>query len=458
MSKDAARWSLEGLIDFESEVAADSPTPGELRGEVARAARGLDGGAARRAGFAVWLAGVGASGVGRRFSGALSLVGGGLAALMFLAGVSAVLGLLDREKGGVPVSLFAGVLIGGQWLVLLLAGAGWLFRGRAAEGFSLVQVLVAKLAKRVAGDREAAWWERLMQEGGAARAAVLWRLARLAQAAGVAFNMGVLGGLGGLVLVRHVGFFWETSTEMAMHTVLEKAVALLSWPWAAWWPGAVPDAAVIDATQWVPEAELPPGPAGWWQFLLMAVLVWGLLPRVLLWVGAWWAQRRALGRLDFQARSHRALWRDLTGSARAEPDDKPLDGVLVLDVGGSGLAAEALRPFLLRRMRVHPAAWQPVAVMDEGAEGEAAKALANAPAGVVLLAEGWSLSPPRMSAMHQRVRAKAGVRTPVKFLVANSEAGGLPVGPTDEERREWEKFVDSLRDPEAEVFFYEGDG
>ena len=187
----------------------------------------------------------------------------------------------------------------------------------------------------------------------------------------------------------------------------------------------------------------------------MATLVWGLLPRLVLWWVAWNAGRRALARLDFQARGHRALWRELTGTGRVETDDKPLDGVLVLDVGGSGLTADGLRPFLLRRLRVHPAAWHSVAVLDPGAEAEASRALAKAPAGVVLLAEGWALSPARMSALHAKIRASAGPATPVKFLVANAGAEQHAGAAQPGERREWERFVDSLRDPEAEVFFFE---
>jgi len=175
----------------------------------------------------------------------------------------------------------------------------------------------------------------------------------------------------------------------------------------------------------------------------------------MLWFLAWNSGRRALARLDFQARAHRALWRDLTGSARVETGDRPLDGALVLDVGGSGLTADALHSFLLRRLRVHPVGWHSVAVLDPGAEAEAARALANAPAGVVLLAEGWALSPARMHGLLAKIRASSGPDTPVKFLVANTSPDQTPAAPNPDERHEWERFVDSLRDPEAEVFFYE---
>lgn len=459
MPEEPPPWTLESLVDLEQEIAMSTASPPAVRTAVISAVRGLDGAAARRVGLRVWLAEAGKTSAGSKFTGALAMVGGLLVTVTFLAGISAVLGMLDHERGGVNVVVFLAILIGGQWLVLVLALLGWTFRGHAAEGFSGVQAMVGRLARRFSGDQADAWWRNLMAGGGSPRAAVLWRLARLVQAAGVFFNIGILAGLAGLVLVKHVGFFWETTTETAMRSVLERAVAFLSIPWSAWLAEAVPGVSVIDASRWLPSRTtgLAPGPAEWWEFLLMATVIWGLLPRAILWLLAWNAGRQALAKLDFQGRSHRALWRELLGSDRIETDGKPLDGVLVLDVGGSGLAAVDLRPFLLRRMRVNPAAWHSVAVLDAGAEEEAALAMAKAPAGVVMLSEGWSLSPARMVALHSKIRATVGPETPVKFLIANVSAGHLPISPTDDERREWESFVDSLRDPAAEVFIFGND-
>jgi len=363
--------------------------------------------------------------------------------------------MLDRTRGGIDVLLFLAILLGVQWLILLMAVFAWIFRHKTASGFSGLQALVGKAVHRFSGDGDG-WWNRLMDGGGAPRSALLWRLARLAQGAGICFNLGIISGLLGLVMVKNVGFFWETTTEAAMRDTLMGIVRTLSLPWSGVWPAAVPDASVISASRWLPDqtGALPPGPAAWWLFLLMATFVWGMLPRLLWWLLADAAFKKALGKLDFQARHHRALWRELTGVDRVDTDEKPLDGVLVLDVGGSGMRQEDLRPFLLQKLRVHPAAWHSVAVLDPGAESEAQAALRLAPAGVVLLAEGWALSPPRMAALHAQIRSVAGSETPVKFLVANVGQAGSPTKASEVERKEWERFVDSLRDPFSEVFFF----
>lgn len=453
MANDATRWTLADVVDFEQATAAAQPSTMASKTAALTASRGREATAARRAGLRAWLVETGPHSAGKRFGTALAVVGSGLAFVMFLAGVSAVLGLFDISRGGINVTLFLAILLGGQWLVLIVATCAWLLRRRAAEGFSGVQALLGKLVRRLAGNADNAWWQRLMDQGGEPRNALLWRLARMVQAAGMFFNVGILTGLGGLVLLRHVSFFWETTTQAATYELLEKLTHFLSLPWAAWWPTAVPGPGALHASMWEPGRNLPTGPEAWWEFLLMATLFWGLVPRALLWLLAWKAEKAALGRLDFQSRAHRALWRDLTATGRVETDEPPLDGVLVLDVGGSGLTAESLRPFMLRHLRVHPAAWLTVAVLDAAAEDEATRAIKNAPAGVVLLAEGWSLSPPRMVALHSKIRAAAGPDAPVKFLVANVGPDLQPSPPTDEERSIWIRFVDSLRDPAAEVFF-----
>lgn len=446
-------------MDFEQRLASGAPTPASVRTAVVKAAAGLEGAAARRAGLRVWLAQMPPADAGRRLVAALGWVTTGLAAAAFLGGISAVLGMLDRSRGGVNVTLFLAILIGGQWLALMAATVAWLVRRRAAEGFTLLQSAAARLTRRLAGESDDKGWRRLIDGGARPRAAILWRFARMAQTAGLFFNLGILAGLAGLVFLKNVGFFWETTTEEAMRSALVGAVDLLSAPWVAWFSGAVPDADVIDETRRLPggSSELAPGPAEWWRFLLMATLFWGLLPRAVLWLLAWRASREALEKLDFQGRHHRALWREIIGADRVTTDEAPLDGVLVLDVGGSRLTESQLRPFLLRRLRVNPTAWNSVAVLDAGAEDAAARSLAKAPAGVVLLAEGWSLSPPRMASLHQRIRSSAGAGIPIKFLAVNEGPDGEPMTVSDEERQQWSRFVDSLRDPAAEVFFYEPD-
>ena len=193
----------------------------------------------------------------------------------------------------------------------------------------------------------------------------------------------------------------------------------------------------------------------WVRFLLCAVFFWGILPRVVLWVVALVQERKALEGLDFQAKRHRELWREVMGTQRRDVDEVPLDGVLVLDVGGTGIKKEDLRGFLLRRLRVNPGEWFEVGVWDGKGEQDAARSIRKAPAGVVLLAEGWALSPPRMTALRKQVRDLAGGDMRVFFVVANVGAGGQPEAVNDEEKGVWKDYVDGLADASTEIYFYE---
>ena len=195
--------------------------------------------------------------------------------------------------------------------------------------------------------------------------------------------------------------------------------------------------------------------ATWVPFLFAAIFFWGLLPRAVLWGVAVWKERKALAALDFQSKRHRELWRGMMGTRRMDLDEAPLDGVLVLDVGGTGLDKEDLRGFLLRRLRVNPGEWFQVGVWDEKGDKAAAKSIRNAPAGVVLLAEGWALSPPRMSALRKQVRNLADPDTRLYFLVVNVANDGKPAEVSEGEKGIWQDYVDDLADAGAEVFFYE---
>lgn len=450
------RWTLEDLIDFEQAILKNPVSPAAIKASVVKAAEGKEGSQARRDGLKVWvsLTRTGST-AGRKFSRIMLSMGGGLCLLGGVAGGGLVSSLVQRDHGGVNVVIFLAMVIGLQWLVLLMAAVAWSFRRKAIGGWTGVQSGIGLLVRRLTGEKDDGWWRRITNGGTAPRAALLWRVASIAQGFGIGFNLGAILTLTAFVFTRNVGFYWETTTDQAMRSTLGEIVRILSLPWASFWPDAVPDPATIDSTRLLAgmDRKLPAGPESWWLFLLAATFTWGLLPRLILWFQARWASGKALESLDFQARHHRALWRDLTGTTRVEADEKPLDGVLVLDVGGSGLKPETLRPFLLQKLRVHPAAWHSVAVLDPGAEQQATGALSKAPAGVVLLAEGWALSPPRMKALHSQIRSLVGMEAPVKFFVVNP-SGDSPAEPTAEERIQWERFVDSLRDPNAEVFSY----
>lgn len=427
-----ARWKLEDLIDFEVALGAWDG--------VSRPNLLVDGGD-RRTLLHEWLEQTEGPRPGRRWTAALGWAGTLLGIVTFCGGVGAAWAALDRGREGVHVVLFLATTLFVPWLILLVGLLAWLFRP-AGSG------LLASALWRWAGKRAGAVVDRF-QENPELTKALGWRAAGKVQGAAANFHFGAVAGLLAMVFFRKVGFFWETTTETAMERILAGTVKVLSQPWGAFAPSLLPD---ISGTRrgdaWHGGGE------SWWVFLILALAFWGVLPRLLLQGFAQWNEWRVLRKATFQSPRQRKLWRVLTGVKRGAEPQGPTDGALVIDLGGVSPERSALRPFFLNRLRMNPVAWEALGVLNPGSEASARAALERSPAGVVVLAEGWSLAPRQVEETLRRVLAKIGGRRLVVY-VANFNAQGAPVEPTAAERQSWEAFVDGLRDVELECVIHE---
>ena len=345
-------------------------------------------------------------------------------------------------------------------LILIASWVGWILRGRFSMGLGLVGRSLGWLVGKMGGAGKMDWWRTLRLEGGKGWEAMGWNLVRLTQAGAVMFSAGLMVGLLGCIWFLEVGFFWESTTPEWMGEKISMVVGLLGFPWHWAFPEWVPSMERIVMTRWSDGGILGgrmESAGAWYPFVFASIFFWGMLPRLVFWGYAVFRERKALGALDFQSKRHRELWREIMGTRRADVSEAPLDGVLVLDVGGTGLKEADLRGFLLRRLRVNPGEWYEVAVWDGKGEAAAAESIRNAPAGVVLLAEGWALSPPRMTALHRQVRSLAEAGTPIYFLVVNVGGDGKLVAVKDDEMMIWRDFADGLADASVEVFFHGGE-
>lgn len=434
-AEDGSRWTLAELIDFESALASwDGKAKPDRKG----------GG--RPAVMHRWLGSRETEGPGVRWCGGIGAATLLVALAAALAGAGAVWGSLDRETSGVNVIWMLSATLVLPWVLLVFGAIAWLLRG-CVPGIGLIGGLVESLSLRFAGEELRSGLDRIRRSGELVKV-LAWHLAARTQLVAAAFHAGAFAGLGAMVLFKKVGFFWETTTETAMQAFLEKAVAWLSAPWAGFIERAVPDVAGSQiGSEWMWKG------VGWWSFSLLALTVWGVLPRLLLAGWMFWRKRSLLGRLAFQAPQHRKLWRELNAVRRGEEPKGPVDGALVITVGSAEADREALRPFLLRRLRMNPTGWESLGVLDEEREDAAREALARAPAGIVLFAEGWSLAPRQMERALTEVAARAGERRRV-LLVGDPVEGGIdPV--TDDERAQWERFADERGGEELELVFYE---
>ena len=462
-----SKWRLEDVVDFEvllskPEGAAEARRYREQVGGVLADVKPGNERVRRRIGLRAWLdarrAEDGEEPIGARAVGALKAASLVLGLVAFVVGISVVRGLLvavefqGEAQRAYNIWVFLAVTVGLQWLLFLAGAMGYILVRRQQGTRPLLQRLVGALARRLGGMPDSAVWKRLTGGGHGYGAALSWRLARMTQGAAVGFNLGMLAGFFGCLWLFDVGFYWE-STLMAP-PVMSRLFDGLAWPWS--WSGvALPRAWSKEEFSLLGKHfHEAAGGRQWWPYLAMCVVVWGLLPRLLAWVACLWNEKRALARLDFQEPRHRELWRHLTRVELSLATEGPEDGVVLLDVGGIGITTDAVKEFLLRGMRVNPEGHYEAAVLDAKAEAEAWRAIRNAPLGVVFLVEGWALSPKQMTAIYRRARA-AGENRMLRFLVLGDIRDGLPGPPSDEDFKQWKKFVDGLRDPSAEVVAYE---
>jgi hypothetical protein len=116
-----------------------------------------------------------------------------------------------------------------------------------------------------------------------------WQLLHWSQGAAVAFNVGALSTALALVTFTDLAFGWSTTLRISGDE-FARWIEIIVTPWARLVPAAVPDAALIEASRFFrlesSAAALgsPESYTGWWPFLMVSTIVYGLLPRFALWV------------------------------------------------------------------------------------------------------------------------------------------------------------------------------
>ena len=118
-----------------------------------------------------------------------------------------------------------------------------------------------------------------------------WQLLHWSQAAAIAFNIAALVTALALVTFTDLAFGWSTTLHVSGDE-LARWIDIIVTPWAELMPAAVPDAAMIEASRFfrlensAATFGAPESYTGWWPFLMVSMLVYGLLPRVALWIFA----------------------------------------------------------------------------------------------------------------------------------------------------------------------------
>jgi len=114
-----------------------------------------------------------------------------------------------------------------------------------------------------------------------------WQVFSWSQLFGVAFNLAAMVSMFVLIATRDIAFGWSSTLDIAPSTILA-VTNVLSWPWHAWLPVAVPDLQLIEASQYfrlqtVTAKGISPQVLGqWWPFVMLCLAFYGFLTRLLL--------------------------------------------------------------------------------------------------------------------------------------------------------------------------------
>lgn len=254
-----------------------------------------------------------------------------LVLIAFVLGLFSGIGLLSYS-GKEPVNL-----------IYFLAMVVFLPLGTMT--LSLVAMLRANRARNLLVHISPAYWmERLLQlftkdkeplfESLSFNPLVLnWIIIRRSQMLALAFSVGLLIALLGVVATQDVAFAWSTTLALSdtqFHTFLN----MIAFPWRDWFPSAVPSLELVAQSHYfrlggklseemVSHAALL---GTWWKFLVMATLFYAVFLRGLLYFLATWGLKRALKKALLTLDSAKLLLKDMneplitTHATHNEPD------------------------------------------------------------------------------------------------------------------------------------------
>jgi hypothetical protein len=249
--------------------------------------------------------------IGQRLHRARILVSLTLALAGLLVGAGLTLAVF-RYEGDYPVNVVAALaLLAGLPFVMVIATL-LLLPGRipglrglqdalaAINVGNLATALFNRIAESSAAGRFHLGWPAA--RSGAAAHFARWQLLAWSQWFGVCYSTGALLMAFLLVVFTDLAFGWSTTLNVSAGQA-QQIAGLIAAPWAAWLPSAVPDTTLIAESRFfrlegIPRDQIPPGRlTGWWPFVLMSLIVYGLAPRALLLILARWrltAATRAL--------------------------------------------------------------------------------------------------------------------------------------------------------------------
>ncbi len=473
------RFGLAELIDFEVQLASDRDRP--LQELIARdraiALSWQDDPKTAAELVARWLASLQPQSTtptaGERVARA-HLIANWLVFVVFASiGAGVALAVL-QFTGDHPINVLVvlGVFVFLQWINLLAMIAAFVW-SRSSPGFLAhfpLSALVRKVIARLVGAEDTG---RFLARRSLYAGVERWVLFRSMQIGAVAFNLGALGTFIAAVSFTDLAFAWSTTLQVGAEG-LQRFCEGLALPWRLWLPDAVPTLDLVQATRYFRlDAAYVNAPAGarvqdaavaggWWPFLLMCLLIYGLLPRLVLVVWGSLGLHRAFGKLSFDTPAEAEVIMRLTSPRVHQVHENDPGNVAPLGAGHQPLgrpqqfrggqpviavrwreAEVADEAFLTRLQERFGTTVEPPIASAGGHDHRDDEALLKRLEGseqpVLVLAEPWNAPDRAFKRLVQSLRERGHSSRKIYVL--------LTPGGNDEQRGVWAGYLAELADP-----------
>lgn len=132
-----------------------------------------------------------------------------------------------------------------------------------------------------------------------------WPIFIWVQLFAVSFNVGLLTVTLFKVITSDIAFGWQSTIQFspgAVHDIAQ--IIALPWSWLVSVDLAYPSLSQIEGSRIILKEGMyhlaTPDLVSWWPFLCLSLLIYGLIPRIILFGSGFFAQGRCLAHLDFQ--------------------------------------------------------------------------------------------------------------------------------------------------------------
>jgi len=336
---------LAELFDLEVQIMKDRESdPSELRRRDRKIGQQLESQKSKRRDlFLAWLKRIQVSGQpspGQLFETGYRWLGRFWLLLGLLSGGGTAASVLSYD-GSKPVNVvnFLAVIIGVQLIMIFffllnslpkvikkyIPGIGE-FYNFIRELSYLFSRLMAKIFEHLPSSQLNKLWadlQRLKVRQKLYHSVEKWLAVSLTQRFGLAFNIGALATCLYLISFSDLAFAWNTTLDISSQA-FHKAVRTIALPWSVLLPGDVPSSELVEASRYfrldseyvnapvetnIPKAVIV---GGWWSFLVLSLVCYGLIPRLLIFMTAKLKLKRALNKIPLPSADFESLYDRLT--------------------------------------------------------------------------------------------------------------------------------------------------